>query len=64
MSWKEAKEELFEVLNAHLTPLREKYNELISRPDNIKMILEEGSAKARELAIKKIKELRQVIGVD
>jgi len=64
MSWKEAKEELFNVLNAHLTPLRERYNELISQPDDIKRILEEGSARARELAAKKIKELRQVIGVD
>jgi tryptophanyl-tRNA synthetase len=51
-------------LNAHLTPLRERYNELISQPDDIKRILEEGSARARELAAKKIKELRQVIGVD
>ena len=64
MSWKEAKEELFNVLNTHLTPLRERYNELISQPDDIKRILEEGSARARELAAKKIKELRQVIGVD
>jgi tryptophanyl-tRNA synthetase len=64
MSWKEAKEELFKVLNAQLTPLRERYNELISQPDNIKRILEEGSVRASELAAKKIKELRQVIGVD
>ncbi|MBW6513681.1 MAG: tryptophan--tRNA ligase [Candidatus Syntrophosphaera sp.] len=64
MGWGHAKQELFEVMNAHLAPLRERYTDLISRPGEIIAILEEGSAKARILAGKKIARLRDVIGMD
>lgn len=64
MGWGHAKQALFEAMNAHLTPLRERYTELISRPAEILHVLEEGSAKARVLAAAKIKELRNIIGMD
>ena len=64
MGWGHAKQELFEVMNVALTPLRERYLELMSEPEKITAILEAGSAKARELAAAKIRQLRSVIGMD
>ncbi len=64
MGWGHAKQELFEVMNAHLAPLRERYTGLIAEPEKITHILEVGSAKARELAAKKIAKLRLIIGMD
>ncbi|HOY84520.1 MAG: tryptophan--tRNA ligase [Candidatus Cloacimonetes bacterium] len=64
MGWGHAKQELFEAMNAALTPLRERYTELMSAPERIAAILETGSAKARELAAAKIRQLRSVIGMD
>ena len=64
MGWGHAKQELFEVMNAALTPLRERYTELMANPRGIIEILEEGSARARQLAAEKIRMLRDVIGMD
>ncbi|HNT52166.1 MAG TPA: tryptophan--tRNA ligase [Candidatus Syntrophosphaera sp.] len=64
MGWGEAKQELFLTMNRELTPLRERYQDLISRPRDILDILEQGSARARQLAEVKISFLREVIGVD
>jgi tryptophanyl-tRNA synthetase len=64
MGWGHAKQELFEVMNSHLKPLRERYEELIAHPQRIIEALEEGSAKAREIASRKIEQLRSIIGVD
>lgn len=64
MGWGHAKQELFEVMNAHLAPLRERYTEMMSEPERIARILEVGSEKARELAARKISDLRSIIGMD
>ncbi len=64
MGWGHAKQELFEVMNAALSPLRERYTDLIARPDYITQVLAEGSAKARTLADAKIRQLRDIIGMD
>ncbi|HRY83785.1 MAG TPA: tryptophan--tRNA ligase [Candidatus Cloacimonadota bacterium] len=64
MGWGHAKQELFEVMNTQIAPLREKYFELISRPNDINEILEEGSRKARIIAQNKINQLRQLVGID
>ncbi|MDZ4183341.1 MAG: tryptophan--tRNA ligase [Candidatus Cloacimonadaceae bacterium] len=64
MGWGHAKQELFEVMNEHLRPLRERYIELMNHKDHIVQTLQSGSEKARELAAAKIKFLRGVIGMD
>lgn len=64
MGWGHAKQELFEVMNSQLKPLRDRYEELIANPRVITDALEEGSAKARKLAKGKIGQLRSIIGVD
>ncbi len=64
MGWGHAKQELFEAMNAHLTPLRERSTELMSHPEDILRVLNEGSAKARDIAAEKIRQLRLIIGMD
>jgi len=64
MGWGHAKQELFEVMNEHLKPIREKYAELQAHPGIIDAALKAGGAKARELAAGKITQLRQIIGID
>ena len=64
MGWGHAKQELFEVMNAALAPMRERYFALMEDTRVITSILEEGSARARELAAAKITHLRDVIGMD
>lgn len=64
MGWGYAKQELFEVMNAALSPIRERYAELTADPSCIEKALKEGGHKARELAAQKIKLLRGIIGID
>jgi tryptophanyl-tRNA synthetase len=64
MGWGHAKQELFEVMNAHLSPLRERYNELMQNPGVITAALKVGGEQARELAAQKISQLRHIVGID
>jgi tryptophanyl-tRNA synthetase len=62
--WGHAKQELYEVLEARLGPLREKYVELRSHPERIDAILEVGAQEARTRAQRTIKRVRAAIGID
>ena len=64
MGWGHAKNELFEVMNQFLSPLRDKYNGLMQDKAYIDKVLLEGSIKARELATKKITTLRGIVGIE
>lgn len=64
MGWGHAKQELFEVMNEALTPIRNRYQELMQDPGYIDRVLAEGSHKAREIASVKIRQLRQIVGID
>jgi tryptophanyl-tRNA synthetase len=63
MGWGHAKQALFDVMNEHLTPFREKYDTLMADKSYIDEILEKGSVKARELAEAKLVFLRKELGV-
>jgi len=63
LGWGHAKQELFEVVNTHLTPIRKKYNELMLDKDYIDSVLKEGGEKARIIAAKTISRLRKEIGI-
>jgi len=63
MGWGEAKQELFETMNAFLSPMRAKYDELMADKSKIDVALSIGAEKARELASKKIEFLRKEIGI-
>jgi tryptophanyl-tRNA synthetase len=64
MGWGEAKEELFRVANRELSPLRERYNALISEPEKLDHILASGAEKARSIASRTVKRLRKATGID
>ncbi|HAE87851.1 TPA: tryptophan--tRNA ligase, partial [Candidatus Marinimicrobia bacterium] len=64
MGWGEAKQELFEVMNAYLKPMREKYFSIMENKDEIDRILKEGSDKARQVASRTVARVRKAIGVN
>ena len=63
MGWGRAKQELFEVMNETLSPIREKYYRLIDNKDYIDEILREGAKKAGEIVSKKLTFLRKELGL-
>ena len=59
----EVKEALVTAINARLEPMRERRASLISRPDRIREILHEGSAKARTVAQETMAQVREAVGL-
>ena len=58
------KKYLNEVLQAELSPIRERREELQKDIPSVYKILYEGSQKAREVAAKTLKEVREAIGLE
>ncbi len=63
IAWGEMKQVLFELINNHLAPARERYYALLSAPEHIETQLQEGATKARAISMPFIKELRAAIGI-
>jgi len=63
IGWGDAKQKLFERINAELAPLREKYEALIAKPGEIEDALLAGASKARALSRPLITRLRAVAGL-
>jgi tryptophanyl-tRNA synthetase len=63
IGWGEAKQVLYERIEADVAPMRERYESLIARPAAIQEILREGARKARAIAAPKVAELRDAIGL-
>jgi tryptophanyl-tRNA synthetase len=63
IAWGEMKQLLFEYLDAHLAPMRDKYERLLAAPDHVEQILREGALKARHLSAPFLAEIRRAIGV-
>ena len=64
MGWGHAKQELFEIMDAHFAPMREKYDLLMEDPAHIEKVLKEGAEKARVIASATVNRLRSAIGID
>jgi tryptophanyl-tRNA synthetase len=64
MGWGHAKKELFEKMNEQISPMRDRYNELMSDKAEIDNILAKGAEKARTIAAAKILFLRKSMGID
>ncbi len=62
ISWGEAKQELFEVLNKRLLGPREIYNHYMENRDELNTILKEGALKAREVTRLVLKDVKKAIG--
>ncbi len=63
LAWGEAKQRLYELLEHTLAPMRERYVELMSRPDQIEDILQAGADKARAYARPLMQEVRAAVGL-
>jgi tryptophanyl-tRNA synthetase len=63
IAWGDAKQALFERLDAQLAPLRAKYETLIAQPVEIEATLREGAEKARKIATPLLRELRHAVGL-
>ena len=62
IGWGEVKQLLLEALEAHYGRYRDRYNELMDNPADVEAILADGAQKAREVARKKLDEVRIAIG--
>lgn len=63
MGWGEAKKELFEKMNRMLTPIRNRYTELMGDTSIIDEALNRGAERARLLAQRKMDKLRRAVGL-
>jgi tryptophanyl-tRNA synthetase len=63
LGWGDAKQELFEYLDAHLAGPRVEYERLIADPAHIESILQQGAARAREHSIALNARVRQAVGI-
>jgi tryptophanyl-tRNA synthetase len=63
IAWGEMKQFLFEYLNAHLSPCRLRYTELMESPDHIESILQKGRLKVRERSVPFLETLRKAVGI-
>lgn len=63
LAWGDAKQRLFELLNEQLGEPRERYHQLISRPQDIEDTLQEGAVKARKIATPFLAQLREAVGL-
>ncbi|MEG0820668.1 MAG: tryptophan--tRNA ligase [Burkholderiaceae bacterium] len=63
LAWGEAKQRLFDRIEAEIGPMRERYDALMAKPEAIEAILQQGAAKARTLAAPLLAELREAVGL-
>ena len=63
IAWGEAKQMLFEQLDAEIAPMRAAYEHYIAHPDEVEAILLAGAAKARAIATPFMHTLRHAVGL-
>ena len=63
LSWAEAKQSLFEIMNNYLKPMRDKYDYYMTHFDEVEQILIRGEEKARVIAKETIERVKKAVGV-
>ena len=64
IGWGDAKQQLFERIDAELSPLRERYEALMAEPEKIEALLRRRGQQLREqFAVPLLKELRHAVGL-
>ena len=63
IGWGEAKQELFEYLNDHLSEARKEYQRLIDAPEHIEQVLRQGADRARAVATPFMQKIRAAVGI-
>ncbi len=63
MGWGSAKTELFELMNLHLLPIRERYRAILADKATIDTILARGGERARAIAAATMNRIRRATGI-
>ena len=63
MGYGHAKQALFEVVEREVDPLRQRYEELLNRPNYLSEVLEDGAKRARQIASQTISDVREAVGL-
>ncbi len=63
IAWGEAKQQLFERLDAEIAPMRAAYDHYMAHPEEVERILLAGAAKARAIATPFAQKLRHAVGL-
>jgi tryptophanyl-tRNA synthetase len=63
IAWGAMKQQLFEYINDHIAPAREEYGRLIADPSIVEAELQKGAARAREVAVPYMDQIRHAIGI-
>jgi len=63
LGWGDAKQELFEYLDAHLAGPRAEYEKLVADPAHIESVLQRGAAQAREHSAALLGKVRRAVGI-
>ena len=63
IAWGDAKQALFERIEAEIGPMRERYEQLIAHPEEVERLLLRGAEKARAIATPFMAELRHAVGL-
>jgi len=63
IAWGEAKKQLFELVNGALIEPRERYHDLMSRPEEMEAILVKGAEKARRYSKPLLEKCRKAVGI-
>ena len=63
IGWGDAKKRLFALINEEIGEARERYNDLLTRPQDIEAELQKGAAKARIQSQRMMDDVRQAVGI-
>ncbi|WP_217390347.1 tryptophan--tRNA ligase [Deefgea piscis] len=63
LGWGDAKKQLVELIDAHIGPMRDKYQALMAHPEQIEELLQIGAMKARAVAAPLLKQVREAVGL-
>jgi len=63
LGWGDAKAQLLARIQEEISPMRERYTQLMAQPARIEDILQEGAAKARKIATPLVQRLREAVGI-
>lgn len=63
IGWGEMKSILFNYINDHIAPARERYEALLQAPEHIEEQLQEGAKKARAVSVPFMAQLRDAVGI-
>ncbi|NYZ62020.1 tryptophan--tRNA ligase [Luteimonas deserti] len=64
IGWGDAKQQLFDVVEREIAPMRERYEDLIARPADIEDVLRDGGRRLRErYAMPLLAQLREAVGL-